>query len=247
MARATGVSLVSIIVPMLNEERALPALIAHLQRLEPAPLEVLAVDGGSADRSVALAEEAGWRVVQTEAGRGRQINAGVAAVKGELAVVLHADTVPPPDMVSVVAKTLADQGIALAGFTPIIRGPEKTRWGTTAHNWAKTWYAPLLFRPRLFFRGCRLLFGDHAMFFRSAQFLECGGCDPEAMVMEEADLCIRLNRFGRVKLLSRTIETSDRRIAEWGALKANWVYLKVGILWGLGARARLERHYPDVR
>jgi hypothetical protein len=31
-----------------------------------------------------------------------------------------------------------------------------------------TWYAPLLFRPQLFLRGVRLLFGDHAMFFRRA-------------------------------------------------------------------------------
>ncbi len=74
------------------------------------------------------------------------------------------------------------------------------------------------------------------MFFRRAQFLECGGCDPAAKVMEEADLCIRLTRFGRVKLLRRTVETSDRRIAEWGALKANWIYLKVGLLWALGRR-----------
>ncbi|MGB3167298.1 MAG: glycosyltransferase, partial [Alteraurantiacibacter sp.] len=124
---------------------------------------------------------------------------------------------------------------------------ERTRWGTTAHNFLKTWYAPLLFRPHLFVKGCRLLFGDHAMFFRRAQFLECGGCDPDARVMEEADLCIRMTRFGRVKLVPRTVVTSDRRIAEWGALRANWVYLKVGFLWGLGARKRLERFYPDVR
>ena len=240
-------SAVSIVVPMLNEEAALPALVAHLARLDPAPLEVVAVDGGSADRSVALARAAGWRVVETAPGRGRQINAGVAAAAGEHVVVLHADTVPPADMVAVIAATLADPTVALAGFAPIIRGPGRTRWGTTAHNWAKTFYAPLLFRPHLFVRGCRLLFGDHAMFFRRAQFLEVGGCDPEARVMEEADLCIRLNRFGRVRLLRRTVETSDRRIAEWGALKANWVYLKVGLMWAVGARQRLHEHYPDVR
>jgi len=238
---------VSIVIPMLNEERALPALIEHLAKLDPAPLEVVAVDGGSADRSVTLAEAAGWRIVQTEAGRGRQINAGVEAALGEYVVVLHADTVPLSDMAAVIAETLANSAISLAGFTPILRGPDKTRWITTAHNWAKTYYAPLLFRPHLFLKGCRLLFGDHAMFFRRAQFLECGGCDPDAKVMEEADLCIRMTRFGRVKLVPRIIETSDRRIAEWGALKANWIYLKVGFLWGLGAKKRLERYYPDVR
>ena len=237
----------SVVVPVLDEEKALPALVAALARLDPRPLEVVLVDGGSGDATVAMAENAGWRVVRSERGRGVQINNGVEAARGEHVVVLHADTIPPPDMVRVIEETLADRRVALAGFTPLIRGPGGTRWGTTAHNVLKTWYAPLLFRPHLFVRGVRLLFGDHAMFFRRAQFLAVGGCDPSAKVMEEADLCIRLGRLGRVKLLRRTVETSDRRIAEWGALKANWIYFKVGMLWGLGARRRLERYYPDVR
>ena len=237
----------TIAIPMLNEAKALPKLIAVLATLDPQPLEVLAIDGGSEDDSVAIAQGAGWRVASAPRGRGSQINAGVREARGEQVVILHADTIPPPDMVRVIAQTLANPAIALASFTPIIRGPHKTRWGTTAHNWAKTWYAPLLFCPRLFFRGVRLLFGDHAMFFRRAQFLEVGGCDPNTRIMEEADMCIRLGALGRVKLVARTVETSDRRIAEWGPLKANWIYLKVGALWALGARERLERHYPDVR
>lgn len=237
----------TIVIPMLNEARALPALVAALARLDPPPLEVLAVDGGSEDASVALAQAAGWRTITAPRGRGSQINAGVVAARGNEVVVLHADTLPPVDMVAVIAATLADPTVALAGFTPIIRGPDKTRWLTTAHNWAKTWYAPALFQPRLFLKGARLLFGDHAMFFRRDQFLAVGGCDPAAKVMEEADLCIRLTRFGRTRLVARTVETSDRRIAEWGPLKANWIYLKIGTLWALGARERLERYYPDVR
>ena len=235
-----------LLVPTLNEEAALPKLIADVARLDPAPAEVLVVDGGSEDRTVQLARVAGWRVIETERGRGRQINAGVAAAQAANVCVLHADTVPPPDMVAVIEQVLADPRTALAGFTPIITG-EKTRWGTTMHNWAKTWYAPLLFRPRLFFKGARLLFGDHAMFFRKADFLKSGGCDPAARVMEEADLCIRMAELGRVRLVPRTVRTSDRRIAEWGALKANWIYLKVGLMWAFGARQRLEKHYPDVR
>ncbi|MXO73353.1 glycosyltransferase [Altererythrobacter buctensis] len=238
---------VSVVIPMLNEAAALPALAPVIAALDPPPHEVVCVDGGSADASVALAQGFGWRVVECERGRGRQINAGVAAATGDAVVVLHADTFPPPDALAVVAQVLADPGTVLAGFTPIIRGPDKTRWGTTAHNWAKTWYAPLLFHPVRFARGLRLLFGDHGMFFRRADYLAAGGCDPQALVMEEAELCLRMATLGRVRLVPRAIETSDRRIAQWGALRANWIYLKVGILWGLGARRGLERFYPDIR
>ena len=45
----------------------------------------------------------------------------------------------------------------------------------------------------------------------------------------------------------RVVITSDRRVAACGALRANWIYLKVGARWGLGFRKGLERLYPDVR
>ena len=247
MAGAIALMRISIVIPIFNEEAALPHLAKVLTTLDPAPHEVLCVDGGSDDRSAELAQSFGWHVITSERGRGLQINKGVGAANGEAAFVLHADTVPPPDAMRVISDTLADKAIALASFTPVIKGADTTRWGTTAHNWAKTWYAPLLFRPHLFFKGVRLLFGDHGMFFRREQFLVVGGCDPSALVMEEADVCIKMARLGKVKLVPRRIETSDRRIREWGALKTNWIYLKIGFLWAIGVRQRLEKNYPDVR
>ncbi len=240
---------VTVLIPVLNEAAALPRLVTALERLEPQSAEILCIDGGSADATAAIAKAAGWRVLSCDRGRAKQINFGVAEARGEHVVVLHADTIPPPDLVAVVRDTLADRRTALAGFTPLIGGEphETTRWVTSAHNWAKTWYAPLLCRPHLFVRGVRLLFGDHAMFFRRADFLSVGGFTPGDQVMEEADLCIRMARLGRIRLVPRFIHTSDRRIAAWGPWKANWIYFKVGILWAVGARARMARDYPDVR
>lgn len=238
---------VTLLVPTLDEERVLPELVALFERLDPKPAETMLVDGGSTDRTCEIAREAGWRVIESEKGRALQINKGVEAARGEIVCVVHADTHPPSDMVQVIEETLSDKRISLASFTPVIRGPEKTRWGTTIHNWAKTWYAPLITRPHLFVRGVRLLFGDHAMFFRRADFIAVGGCTPGDQVMEEADLCVKLAQRGRVKMVPRRVYTSDRRIAEWGALKANWLYFKVGMLWAFGLRGRMAQHYPDVR
>lgn len=238
---------VTLLVPTLDEERALPALAEAFAKLDPPPLEILLVDGGSTDATRDIARAAGWRVLEGERGRALQINRGVEEAAGETICVVHADTLPPPDMVRVIVETLADETIALASFTPVIRGTHKTRWGTTLHNWAKTWYAPLITRPHLFFRGVRLLFGDHAMFFRRKDFRTIGGCTPGDAVMEEADLCVKFARLGRVKMVPRRVYTSDRRIAAWGPLKANWIYFKVGILWALGLRHRMAEHYPDIR
>lgn len=239
---------VTILIPALNEEQSLPETIACLAAMVPAPDEILLIDGGSEDGTMALANVAGFRaLLSSKRGRSAQINYGVAQADGEIICILHADTILPRDAITVIRQTLADERIALASFTPRIAGPTGTRWGSTFHNWIKTWYAPLLARPHLFLRGVRLLFGDHAMFFRLKHFLAVGGCDERIVVLEEADLCIKLARFGRTRMVRRWAWTSDRRITAWGRWRANWIYLKVGIMWALGARERLADHYPDIR
>ena len=79
---------VSIVIPMLNEAEALPRLARTLSVLDPKPFEIIAVDGGSDDASIALAEAAGWRVVNAPKGRAIQINHGVQAAAGEIVCIL---------------------------------------------------------------------------------------------------------------------------------------------------------------
>jgi glycosyltransferase involved in cell wall biosynthesis len=239
---------VTILIPALNEETALPHTAACIAAMQPTPDEVLVIDGGSSDQTVDIANKAGFRcLISPKRGRGAQINFGVKQALGEIVCVLHADTLLPADAVTVIREAMIDQRIALASFTPRIAGPTGTRWGSTFHNWIKTWYAPLLTRPHLFARGVRLLFGDHAMFFRRQHFIEVGGCDERIVVLEEADLCIKLAKYGRTRMVHRWAWTSDRRITAWGRWRANWIYFKVGIMWALGARERLADHYPDIR
>ena len=169
---------VTILIPTYNEEKALPETLASVEMLSPPPDEILLIDGGSTDRTVEVANECGFKArTAPQKGRGAQINFGVQMATGEVICVLHADSVLPVDAIALIRKTMGDDRIALASFTPRLAGPQGTRWGSTFHNLIKTWYAPLLVRPHLFFNGVRLLFGDHAMFFRRQQFILVGGCD----------------------------------------------------------------------
>jgi glycosyltransferase involved in cell wall biosynthesis len=248
MSQLPEVDAVAIVIPALNEATTVPRLARILSMLDPPAAETVLVDGGSSDGTPEIARASGLRVIEHhERGRPMQINRGVQEVSSPIVCILHADTILPDDGVAVIRRTLADPDVALAGFTPLISGSEKVRWATSFHNWIKTWYAPLLLRPHLFVRGVRLLFGDHAMFFRRCDFLEVGGFDPGMTVMEEADLCVKMSRLGRIRLVNRVVLTSDRRIAEWGELKANWIYLKVGLRWAMGLRNRLKSQYPDIR
>jgi hypothetical protein len=82
---------VSVVIPALNEERNLPHVFAKL----PAGInEVIVVDGGSVDRTVAVARELRPDVVivqQTRTGKGNALACGFAACTGDIIVMIDAD------------------------------------------------------------------------------------------------------------------------------------------------------------
>lgn len=240
---------VSIIIPTLNEASCLGRTLRQLSLLAPAAWEVLVVDGGSEDETIAIAQQAGARVLSSkDRGRSVQMNRGAEAATGEILCFLHADTFVPDDVVAAIERTLADKTVAAGGFISLMAGQETTRWGVSLHNYLKTYYAPLLFRPHLFFKGLRLLFGDQVMFCRRADFWDCGGFDNTLPIMEEADLCLKLVQRGRIRLVNRIVQSSDRRVARWGSLKATAIYLYIGFLWGLRVPATyLRQFYQDIR
>lgn len=240
---------VSIIIPTLNEARTLGRTLRHLSVLDPAPVEIWVVDGGSQDETVAIAQAVGVKVLQVQqSGRARQMNEGAAVAGGELLCFLHADTLVPDDLIAVIEHTLADPTIAAAGFISLMYGSQITRWGISLHNYLKTYYAPLIFRPHRFLKGLRLLFGDQVICCRRSDFWACGGFNPELPIMEEADLCLKLNQHGKIRQINRVVQSSDRRVAYWGPLKATAIYLYVGILWGVGVSPDyLKKFYQDIR
>ncbi len=240
---------VSIVIPTLNEAGCLGRTLRQLSLLDPPAWEVLVVDGGSEDETVTIAQAAGAQVITSgQRGRSAQMNQGAEASTGEILCFLHADTSVPDDLVAIIEQTLADKTIACGGFISLMVGSVTTRWGVSLHNYLKTYYAPLIFRPYLFFKGLRLLFGDQVMFCRRRDFWHVGGFDSAIPILEEADLCLKLVQLGRICQVNRIVQSSDRRVARWGSLKATAIYLYIGFLWGLGVPATyLKQFYEDIR
>ncbi len=240
---------VSIVIPTLNEAVCLGRTLRQLSLLDPPAWEVLVVDGGSEDETVTIAQAAGAQVITSgQRGRSAQMNQGAEASTGEILCFLHADTSVPDDLVAIIEQTLADKTIACGGFISLMVGSVTTRWGVSLHNYLKTYYAPLIFRPYLFFKGLRLLFGDQVMFCRRRDFWHVGGFDSAIPILEEADLCLKLVQLGRIRQVNRIVQSSDRRVARWGSLKATAIYLYIGFLWGLGVPATyLKQFYEDIR
>ncbi|KAK9867809.1 hypothetical protein WJX84_009454 [Apatococcus fuscideae] len=167
----TACQQVSVIIPALNEELGIQSTLAYLQQCQPLVHQVIVVDGGSSDRTVQLAEEMGAKVVESSRGRARQMNTGVQAATGDLLCFLHADSLPPRQLVNAVRRTLFPPRTVLGGFLVLIKtAPDKLLWFMTGHHLLKTFYIPLLARPLSTFRGARLLFGDQTLFCRKRDF-----------------------------------------------------------------------------
>ena len=227
-------SLVSVIVPTLNEELQLPGLLDHLATLR-GPHEVLVVDGGSSDRTVTLARDHHTRPLFTQVlgGRARQMNAGAALAHGDVLLFLHADTRLAPDALARLSAALADASVIGGNFALRFDGGDRFSVLLGA------WYAMQ--------RRLGVYYGDSAIWVRADVFDRLGGFR-EVAIMEDYDFARRLERFGRTVCLKGPALTSARRWQGHGLPRtiAAWVLIRWLYLAGVPAH-RLARLYPQIR
>jgi rSAM/selenodomain-associated transferase 2 len=98
----------SIIIPTLNAEAGLVKTLEALMEGLPAGLirEVIISDGGSTDKTLDIADEAGAKIVSGPPSRGGQLRRGADAASGEWLLFLHADTVLSPGWAAAVEAHL---------------------------------------------------------------------------------------------------------------------------------------------
>jgi rSAM/selenodomain-associated transferase 2 len=222
---------ISVVVPTLDEESVLePTLVAA----RAPDAELIVVDGGSRDGTIAIARARADRVVETERGRARQMNAGAAVARGDALLFLHADTLLPPGWADAVARALAMPRAVGGRFDVRLDAPG------------------LAFRVIERLIGARsratgVATGDQAIFVRRDAFARVGGY-PCLPLMEDVALCRALKRAGRLVALHETVVTSARRWERRGVART------VVLMWGLRAAyyagvppARLARLYRDAR
>jgi glycosyltransferase involved in cell wall biosynthesis len=121
-----GAPLVTIIVPVYNEEAHLEACLRSLEAQTYEPLEIVVVDDGSRDRSVAVAQRCGVRVLQQHhAGKARAIALGAAAARGDIFAFLDGDLRFEPDFVErLVAPIVAGECLGTSHGDEFVANPE---------------------------------------------------------------------------------------------------------------------------
>jgi cellulose synthase/poly-beta-1,6-N-acetylglucosamine synthase-like glycosyltransferase/peptidoglycan/xylan/chitin deacetylase (PgdA/CDA1 family) len=127
---------VSVVVPGYNEEAVIARTVQSLLEQEPPVLEVVCVDDGSKDRTLAVLHEhfdGNPRVRifgKPNGGKASALNLGFAEARGEVVVALDSDTIFKPDTVAQLTAPFADPRVgAVAGNAKVgNRVNRLTRW-----------------------------------------------------------------------------------------------------------------------
>lgn len=190
----------SVIIVALNEAKT----IAHtLERVrEGSVWEVIVVDGRSTDRTREIATAYGATVIESLAGRGRQLAAGASIATGDTLLFLHADTSLPCGFDDYIFRALDQPGVCAGAFRLAIDGKGRS---------FRLIERMVNFRSR----ACQMPYGDQAVFV-PADVLHAVGGVPDLPIMEDYVLIRRLRRMGRIEIAPATVVTSARRWIKQG-------------------------------
>lgn len=97
--------MISVIIPILNEEETIGMLLQHLHDTSRNSIEIIIVDGGSTDNSQNIVKKFSKVILlESEKGRAKQMNVGAQHANGSILYFLHADSLPPKDFDSLILK-----------------------------------------------------------------------------------------------------------------------------------------------
>jgi len=232
MSQARETSILDVVIPTLDAaaeiEATLAALAAGRGDESGAQLirEVLVVDGGSVDDTVARARRAGARVISCPRGRGAQLAAGAEASAAAWILFLHADTRLAPGWAGPAAAFIqgSPDGDRAAAFTLAFDDASvHARALARLANWRA--------------RRLALPYGDQGLVISRALYDRLGGFRPLPL-MEDVDLVRRIGR-DRLVHLDAVAVTSAEAYRRWGWWPRAARNLALLALYFLGVPPRL--------
>lgn len=220
---------ISIIVPVLNEEVFLGTLLKYLEAHCSSRYikEIIVVDGGSTDQTIAVASKFKVSLVHSEKGRAKQMNLGTKNATGAIFYFLHADTLPPKDFEANILNAISDgceAGCFQMKFDSDSRFLRFFAWFT-----------------RINYLICRG--GDQSLFITRKLFSKTTGFNEDYKVFEDNEFIGRLYKRTKFKILPQKVRTSARKYEEVGAFRLQYHFGVIHLKNFLGAGPEQLYHY----
>jgi len=224
----------SIVIPTLNEAERIQHTLRALVHARRRGTEIIVVDGGSSDGTIAAAATLADQVVTAPRGRAVQLNAGAAVANGTTLLFLHADCRAPATVDRIVADAISDRGEAWGRFDVRIE----------SHRRGLKLVANMMnLRSRL----SGIATGDQGIFVTRTLFERVGGFSVQPL-MEDIALSRALKRVVSPNCLRDKIITSGRRWEQRGVVRTILLMWHMRLAYFLGADpADLAPRYEHVR
>jgi len=224
---------ISVVVCSYNGARTIRDCFAGLRNLEYLNYEVIVVNDGSKDRTAAITNEYGFRLINTEnRGLSSARNTGAEAAMGEIVAYIDDDAYPDPHWLTYLANTFMTTDYAAVGGPNIAPPGDGALAECVAHAPGGPVHVLLNDRDAEHIPGCN-------MAFRKAALMEIGGFDPRFRTAgDDVDVCWRIQERGwKIGFNPAAMVWHHRR----NSLRAYWRQQK-----GYGrAEALLEAKWPE--
>lgn len=223
----------SIIIPVLNEAPSIESSLLRLQALREEGVEIIVVDGGSADASLEISRRYADKVKLSGKGRAHQMNCGAQHALGDVLLFLHADTELPNELpieLGDLAAMLETRNLVWGRFDVRLSG----------HQFAFR-VIEFMMNHRSRFTG--IATGDQGLFISRKVFNDLGGYK-EMPLMEDIELCQRLKKLSAPLCLNYRVITSSRKWEREGVLNVVLLMwrLRLGYFFGVPVE-KLAKHY----
>lgn len=217
-------SLLSVIIPTLNEAGHLPALMDDLRRQQAVALEIIIGDGGSTDATGAIAHSFTARFIRCRRGRGAQMNGAAEAARGAYFLFLHADSrLEDPLLLScalAALKRAEEQQPGAAGHFRL-RFLRSGKRNTLSYRYIE---------EKTALNRAGTANGDQGLLISANFFRSLGGFDESLPFLEDQRIGEKIRSHGRWLTLPGHLATSARRFESEGFHRR---YLLMGIMMGL--------------
>lgn len=227
--------MISIIVPIYNEEKNIRDFIYNLYCLENIKEhEVLFIDGGSSDKTKEILEELKYfgysYYTSPKKGRANQMNYGVEISHGDILWFVHADSVLKKDVIKKVLACPTEVGCLKIKFHP---NSLSMRINSIVSN-ARAGIT-------------NIAFGDQGLFLTRRAFEKVGGYK-DMPIMEDYQISQDLTALDyKITVIPSTITTSTRRY-KGHTYKTMWQMQKLQKMHLRGVSAeKIAKMYRDVR